>query len=421
MMAEPPAVDRSAGMSVYATVGERHSGRIRATREDFQVDELFDVALIESERKEGFVPVYSLRKFGTDTPHASRELSEALKSNVNFAGLKDSDAVTTQYASARSSRAADPPSVKGRGFEALRVGYLPRPISRGMTAGNAFRIVVRTEEDLSEPVAAVFAKGASRTLPNFFGYQRFGLRSMVNHRIGRAVIMRDFKEALRLLLSEPRKGETPEAAEARRIAGEGRYAEAARSFSPGQDIEKRVAAHLSRRPEDYLGGFRRIPILPRRLMVQSYQSYLYNLTLSAAMATGLQISAAASGDNWTEVMPDGLRTGKPHGVRESAATGAVPLIQLVGYAFRDYGSRFDRLILPILESEGVVPSAFYVKEAEEVSNEGGFRHAPLLVKETCSERVQGGIALRFALSRGEYATSLLREVLKPEDPLASGF
>ena len=92
---------------------------------------------IESERKDGYVPVYSLRKFGTDTPHAARELSEALKSNVNFAGLKDSNAVTIQYAEREEQQGRDPPSVKGRGFDAQRVGYLPRPISRGMIAGNS--------------------------------------------------------------------------------------------------------------------------------------------------------------------------------------------------------------------------------------------------------------------------------------------
>ena len=41
-------------------------------------------------------------------------------------------------------------------FEAQRIGYLPRPISRGMMTGNHFRIVVRTEEDISGSVEQVF-------------------------------------------------------------------------------------------------------------------------------------------------------------------------------------------------------------------------------------------------------------------------
>ncbi|MDG6925964.1 MAG: tRNA pseudouridine(13) synthase TruD [Nitrososphaerota archaeon] len=421
MTLEPPAADISAGMTVYASSGDRLAGRIRASRGDFAVDELFDLGQVESERKEGYVPVYSLRKSGLDTPHAARELGEALKSNVNFAGLKDSHAVTTQYASARSSRACDPLTVTGKGFEAHRVGYLPRPISRSMIAGNSFRIVVRTGQDISRSIDEAYALCLTRSMPNFFGYQRFGLRSMVNHRTGKAILKRDFRGAMELFLGEPRVGEQPEAAEARSAFREGRYADSRKLFSARQDIERRVAGHLAAKPGDFFGAFRRVPILPRRLLVQSYQAYLFNLTLSRALESELQISHAENGDNWSEVAPDGLRVGKVHGVKEPVPEGALPLIQLVGYAFRDYGSRFDRLTLQVLREEGVAPAAFYVKEAEEVSNEGGFRHAPLLLSSPASEKVDGGFALSFNLGRGEYATTLLREVLKPADPLTAGF
>jgi hypothetical protein len=59
MTLEPPAADISAGMTVYASSGDRLAGRIRASRGDFAVDELFDLGQVESERKEGYVPVYS--------------------------------------------------------------------------------------------------------------------------------------------------------------------------------------------------------------------------------------------------------------------------------------------------------------------------------------------------------------------------
>ena len=99
----------------------------------------------------------------------------------------------------------------------------------------------------------------------------------------------------------------------------------------------------------------------------------------------------------------------------------VPLIQIVGYGFRNYGSRFDRLMISILKEQSVEPPRFYIKEAEELSNEGGFRQAPLLAKDLTQESQQGRTTLSFALGKGEYATTLLREVLKPEDPLAAGF
>jgi tRNA pseudouridine13 synthase len=428
----PPRVDTEAGMMVYATPGPRHLGRLRVTHDDFSVSEIFDTSQIEPVRKGGYVPVYRVKKRGIDTPHAAEELAAALKSRVNFAGLKDSNAVTVQYASARSSRASDPVTVTGSRFEAERVGYLPRPLTRAMMTGNRFEIAISSDEDLASSVTEVYASCAGRSTPNFFGYQRFGLRGMVNHRIGAAVVRRDFERATALLLGETRRDESPEVVEARRLSREGMYREALAYFSRRQDLERKVAAHLADRPDDHLGAIRRIPITLRRLLVQAYQSYLFNLTLSRAILSHLDIASAEAGDNWAETASHGLGVMKVHGVKEQIAGDAVPLIQLVGYAFRDYGSRFDRILVSILEEEGVKPSWFYLKEADEFSNEGGFRHAPLLVGETAQavieaeaeeEKKQAGrkTRLTFSLGRGEYATTLLRELLKPEDPLAAGF
>ncbi len=422
--ATAPPPDVASGMTVYSTPGARRIvGRLRASPEDFQVEEVLNLGEVSHERTDEFmIPVYKVRKRGIDTPHAAAELAESLKSNVNFAGMKDSKAVTTQYASARSGRATDPPFVNGSRFEAERVGYLHRPISRGMMVGNRFIIKVLTEEDISERVGEVYDRCAQRAVPNFFGYQRFGLRGMGNHRVGKAIIERDFEGAVELFLGEPRRGEKDEAAEARSLAKEGLYGDAAARFSPRQDLERRMARHLAEKPGDYLGCLRRVPMTPRRLFVQAYQSYIFNLTLSHAVKAGLDISKAGRGDNWAEVTTDGLGFGKVHGVREPlVAEGTVPLVQLVGYAFRNYASRFDALVIPILKEEGVEPSQFYIKEAEEMSNEGSFRQAPLLVKDATYEAQGEKPTLSFTLGRGEYATTLLREVLKPEDPLSEGF
>jgi tRNA pseudouridine13 synthase len=421
MIIQPPPPDISSGMTVYSTATGRRSGRLRTSREDFQVDEILDLGQVEQERRDGYVPVYSVKKNGVDTPHAADELATHLKSKVNFAGLKDSNAVTVQYASARSSRADDPAVVHGRMFEAERIGYLPRPISRGMMTGNHFRIVVRTEEDISDSVEQVFRACVERKIPNFFGYQRFGLRGMVNARVGGAILRRDFRGAVQLFLGEPRGGESADAQEARRLAVEGRYREAHGLFSFGQDIERMVARRLADKPEDYLGAIRRIPIVPRRLFVQAYQSYIFNRTASDAVSAGLDLSRAEPGDNWTTLTPDLLRPTKTHGVKEPLVGETVPLIQIVGYGFRNYGSRFDRLTMSILREQSVEPPRFYIKEAEELSNEGGFRQAPLLAKDLAQESQEGRTTLSFSLGKGEYATTLLREVLKPEDPRIAGF
>jgi len=96
------------------------------------------------------------------------------------------------------------------------------------------------------------------------------------------------------------------------------------------------------------------------------------------------------------------------------------MVQMVGYAFRDYGSRFDRRLAAVLESEGVDPGAFYVKEMQEVSAEGGFRRPHLAVRDASWSIDGNTTAIKFTLGKGQYATVLVREILKPRDPVASG-
>ena len=52
-----------------------------------------------------------------------------------------------------------------------------------------------------------------------------------------------------------------------------------------------------------------------------------------------------------------------------------------------------------------------------VSDEGGFRQAAI----KCQSFSVTEPFVSFTLSRGSYATILLREMMKPSDPIAAGF
>ena len=420
--AQPPQVDVESGLLTYSTGGARREGRLRTSFQDFQVQELISLKDVVQARAPGLVPIYRVTKSGVDTPHVAREIAAMIKSEVNFAGLKDKNATVVQYVSARSSRASAPAELRGNRFEAQLVGF-SRPVTRGMLTGNRFRILVETPEELGADIEACFKACEERRVANFFGYQRFGLRGGVNRRVGKAIVEKEFAGATGLVTSEPREGEDEEAKEARRLCGEGRYGEAVQLFSPRQDMERRVAAHLSQKPGDHVGALRRMPIPIRRLLVNSYQAYLFNLALSRAVSEGIDLASARSGDNWARLKEGGLTVGRVHGVKEGVPEEgeAIPLIQIVGYAYRNYGSRFDSVLAEVMEEERVAPSSFYIKEAEEMSSEGGFRPAPLLSSDRSFKREERGFVLEFSLGKGEYATVLLREVLKPEQPQLTGF
>lgn len=421
-MTTPPEPDRRAGLLAYGSPGPRFHVKLRERFEDFQVEEILNLGTMTSEPCEGCVPIYRVEKRGIDTLHMVRVLSEKLKGSVNFAGMKDKRARATQYVSPRSSRAERPQAIEHQLFRAERIGFSPRPIGRRSIVGNRFELVLREVQDgISTSIEDAFASCRERAIPNFYGYQRFGLRGMVNHRIGREILRRNFQEAVRILLCDCREGEGSSAREAREAASNGRYHDALTLFTKSQDIERRVLRRLADHNGDFLGSLRAVPIQVRRLFVHAYQSYLFNVTLSRAAASKMELGKATNGDNWSIVDEHQLNPEGVHGAREPAPDGAIPMVQLVGYSFRDYGSRFDSIIGGVLKEEEVEPKHFYMKEAQEMSSEGGFRHAPLLAKELQYHLDDTSASLGFSLGRGEYATSLVREIVKPEDPFSAGF
>ena len=413
-------VEQEVGISRYATSGAPCQGRAKSFAEDFVVEEQLRSLDVSSSDSPGSLPLYRVEKRSIDTLHMVTEIASALKSRVSYAGLKDKKAFAVQYVTPTSSRSGRPEEVAGASFTAKRVGYVTKPLSRSALAGNRFHILLRDCcPEMGTRIAETLDLARARRLPNYYGLQRFGSSGAGTHLIGRALVHADFEGAVRtMLLSGPVAGEPGLAAKEAFAAG--RYAEGAALLPRGRDVEKRVAAELGRRPGQWIRAMRALPVALRRLYVHAYQAAIFNRTISAALESGEDISQMKSGDNWAATSDDGIVVLAPRGVKDAPVPGAVPLVQVVGYAYRDYGSRFDRFVKSALEEERVKPGEFYVREMQEVSSEGGFRRPHLALGDASWGTAEGGVSLMFTLGKGQYATVFLREIIKPRDPVAAG-
>jgi tRNA pseudouridine13 synthase len=408
------------GMDCYATTNPPCPARAKSMAEDFVVEEQIAVGGLVSEDRADYYPIYRVEKRSIDTMHMAEELSDALRSRVSYGGLKDKKSLAVQYATPTSLRSSRPPIVVGQRFTAHLMGYVPRPLSRAAVIGNRFEVVLRDccpeIERLIEDVVRI---ARDRRLPNFYGLQRFGVSGAGTHRVGRALVRREFEEAVRLILFEGHQSDDASLSAIEAMSA-GKYEEGARLLPTGRDVERLVAQALSRHPGDWVRALRAVPVRLRRLYVQAYQSMIFNRTLSRALAKGEDISRLQVGDNWAGVSEGELVTSRVGGVHDQPTMGAVPMVQLVGYAYRDYGSRFDACVRETIEVEGVLPRQFYIQEMQEVSAEGGFRRPHLALKDA-SWKVEGRTAtLWLTLGKGQYATVLLREVVKASDPASAG-
>jgi tRNA pseudouridine13 synthase len=416
-----PEAERAIGIETYASAGAPCGAVAKSSDEDFRVEEFIQSLEVTNDNRPDYYPLYRVEKRSIDTIHMERALGEALRSRLSYGGMKDKRAVAVQYVTPTSTKSLRPDRVVRERFTAELVGFIPHPLSRGLVRGNRFTIVLRECcTDMAERIEEAFSLARSRRMPSFFGFQRFGARGAGTHLIGKALVRQDFKEAASLILLTPSTSDDEVTLEAKIVMTEGRYGEGARMLPPHQDVERMVARRLSSKPQDWTGALRAIPMKLRRLYVQAYQAFVFNRTLSLALERGLDISRYEMGDNWSEASEDGLVTSRVRGVRDPAPSSSVPMVQLVGFAYRNYGSRFDSCLAEVMTQERISANEFYVKQMQEVSAEGGFRRPHMAIEDESYVCSGDRADLSFTLAKGQYATVLLREVMKPADPATAG-
>ncbi len=151
------------------------SGILRVTPEDFVVTEVLTIPLSGS----GEHVWLKVRKRGWNTDRVAQQLARAAgvpRRDVSYAGLKDRNAVTTQWFSVQlPGRDAPvwaeilPPEIEI--LESVRHG---RKLQTGALAGNSFDIVLRECSGDRAALARRAQDISARGVPNYFGEQRFG-------------------------------------------------------------------------------------------------------------------------------------------------------------------------------------------------------------------------------------------------------
>lgn len=299
-----------------------------------------------------------VEKRGRTTRDVVRALARALsvpEREAGFAGLKDKQALTTQWLSFPSSADPDPAALGGDGFRVLQIARHQNKLRTGHLRGNRFRVVVQGG-DLERARDAVRAL-AARGLPNFYGQQRFGAEGD-NAAVGRTLLV-------------------------------GRL----------DDPQVRRAAR-----DRFL----------RRLCISAYQSLLFNRWLAQRIADGL----------FARALPGDVMRRLPAGGFFVCQDPVADQPRLERFEISPAGPMFGHKLSPaageaaarearLLEAEGIALEDFARRGGGEAE---GARRAARLPLSVELEPVPEGFAARFELPPGSYATVVLREIVKGEEP-----
>ena len=396
-----PKIDSDIGISLYATKSVGTGGTIKKSNDDFKVKELLSEKALKTISNDHGLSVYILKKNGIDTSHALRDVEKRFGLVLKSLGLKDANAVTEQYVFSKTiSKSFE--TIQGKNYSLKRLGFVKKPLSKKDMVGNHFEIKVEN------PLKHISNFNENEKILNFFGYQRFGSKRPITHLVGKAIIQKDYQAALDLLLNYSSHYDTEENNTNRKIIAE-RTSELSviDKIPKSMDIEIILLKKLSE-TKDLKIVIRSIPLHMRRFYIQAYQSYIYNKTLSLAFDYGEELFSAKEGD---VCFDRNYILGKFQ--NDPSQMLSIPL---VGHSYFKK-TRFDFYIQKILNEEEVSLNDFFIKDFQEISIEGGFRNAII----QCNNFEINDNIIKFDLSRGSYATIILREILKPDNPLKSGF
>lgn len=420
-----PEIDRLAGIEYYSTSFNGIGGNIKNNNKDFIVKEILHPNFLKELSKQKtdthVFPIYEIEKRGIDSNHAVMVLKERLGINLKIVGIKDAKATTTQYASSNNSKRISK-DVKIGEISLKLIGFSEKPVDKSILIGNRFKIQINNPKDSSKNNLSIFISEISN-VGNYYGLQRFGSERLVTHLIGRAILKRQFSEAIEILLTYTTRYDSKFSIEIReKLKDIKNNPNLLKIIPKGMDIERKIAYEITKGNRDPISVLRSIPINIRRLFVQAFQAFIFNKTLSIAIENDLSITKCEKDDLCFEVI-DEIVFGKIRKFENSNSSKykKIPIIRLPGYAFQPGKNRFDKIVKDMLHYENITAKDFFIKEMQELSETGGFRQAAFISKDFQYKTAKNVTEVEFAVPKGTYATTLLREIIKPDDPIIAGF
>ena len=272
--------------------------------------------------------------------------------DIGYAGTKDRHAITYQTISVPAEKEDAVSSLDIPGLEVSNFRYRNRAIKLGEHKGNDFEITVRNIQDSEIPALEKRIENVRRKgMINYFGGQRFGSVKNANDSIGKMLVIDDIQGAVRKIME-----------------GGGKY-------------EKAASVYLKKKPGDYAGVLRQLPLRLLRLFLHAYQARIWN-----------ECARRYSGRNT-----------------------AIPI---VGHKIdvRNY-PRIRKILEEVLEHEKIDARDFRNHSFIELSSRGTERDYIVVPKhleyEFADDEMNSGkkkLIMSFFLPKGSYATEVVRQL-----------
>lgn len=343
--------------------------KLKQLPEDFVVQEISSII----PKNAGEYLYFKLTKKDWNTLDAVKEIAKILRikeKEIGFAGSKDKNAVTEQMISFSRSSKINTEKIANLNVKDIQLDFFGQgdaPISLGDLQGNKFKIVVRNVDDSTcSNLKTLFERKTNPMyIPNYFDEQRF---SENNVAIGRHILLKEFKEAVQLV------------------------------------DDAHCQRHLIQNPNDYVGALKRVPFRLLRMYINSYQSYLWNETVTSYLEENDKITKKVNYSLSSFIFV------------KNSSKFKEEKIPLIGFNENIIPLQLKPTITSLMNKEHIKHVDFIIKQIPELSLEGELRKTmveinDLTISPSENDELNSGqkkITLTFSLPKGSYATIVIK-------------
>ncbi len=326
----------------------------------------------------------TLVKCGLSTIEAIEEIASFLntdKKNIQFAGIKDKDALTAQLISFRGIDRAAIEKIYSPYFFLKDIHYGKGVMQVGGLAGNQFTIFIRTDESFEkENFLETLELIKKNGFFNFFYSQRFSNPRFINWFWGLLILKGEYKNAVFSLLCSEGQREVPYFKKLRQdlktnFGNWQAVGNILESLPLSFQNEIKMVDYLKKNPTDFAGALNQVPEQVQ-LWIYAYGSLLFNRKISEhlreekPLPEKLPLILSQDKNDWVQyndfLIEDGITT--------------IPFEELRPFRFIQFKKR-----------------AVKTKEMVDI-------HNVAFIKE--------GVALSFTLGKGCYATTFLSHLFQ---------
>lgn len=383
-------------------------GKYKETPEDFEVEE---IPLYPCCGKGEHLYLW-IEKEGISTRELLTQLSRGLRLNereIGYAGLKDARALTRQMISVPARCSAQLDTLQLRKARILQRDLHSNKLRLGHLAGNRFTIRLRNPHpDAAQRAETTLAALENCGVPNRFGEQRYGVLGN-SATLGLLLLQEQFEDFCREQLGDPqliRNSEWHAAAVAYR---QNNLAECLQRLPRRMRDERRLVSCLIDGK-----GFRQAALsLPRnllRLYLSASQSQLFDHLLEQRLPNISQLidgDIAYKHDNGACFRVELAATEQARADRFEIS----PTAPLFGFKAMLATGRPGEREQELLAATGLTLESWQLGKGLAMPGERRPLRVPLS-QPAITAATKDYLTLRFALPKGSYATSVLRELIK---------